>query len=283
VFKISAVFALFWFLSNYLYNYGLSCSSITSSTILSNTSPTWVYLISISCLLSEQQRQQFKISKALFVVISLSGFIVIAMQDQAESENNLIGDVLTVLSAIFYSLYATFLKIKVPPEDEEKFKFSWFLGFVGLINDVIILPFFFIFNWTGIEPFEWPNRETFVLLTVNALFGTVVSDYCWARSVVLLGPLVTVLGITLTFPISLTIDLLSNDQTFTWQYFVGSALIFTAFGGIVLIDYLDEKKKLKQKEQLTSRVQFSDTSLTEGDTGEPSPLMVDNSETILFD
>lgn len=177
---------------------------------------------------------------------------------------------LTVLSAIFYSLFATYLKIKVPPEDEDKFKFTWFLGFVGLINDVIIFPFFFIFSWTGIEPFVWPNRETFILLTVNAVFGTVISDYCWARSVVLLGPLVTVLGITLTFPISLTIDVLSNGQTFTWQYYLGSALIFTSFGGIVLIDYKEEQQKLrKQTEQLTLRVQFSDTSLTEGDTVEP--------------
>lgn len=122
----------------------------------------------------------------------------------------MIGDILTILSAIFYSLYATFLKIKVPPEDEKDFQFSWFLGFVGLINDVVILPFFFIFNWLGIEKFQWPNRETLGLLTANAIIGTVISDYCWARSVVLLGPLVTCLGITLTFPISLAVDLLSN-------------------------------------------------------------------------
>ena len=106
------------------------------------------------------------------------------------------------------------------------------------------MPFFFIFDWIGIETFQWPNHETFVLLTVNAIFGTVISDYCWARSVVLLGPLVTCLGITLTFPISLTIDVLSNGQTFTWQYYVGSALIFIAFGGIVLIDYQEEQRKI---------------------------------------
>ncbi len=70
----------------------------------------------------------------------------------------MIGDVLTLLSAIFYSFYATFLKLKVPREEEDKFKFSWFLGFVGLINDVVILPFFFIFNWIGFEKWQWPNH-----------------------------------------------------------------------------------------------------------------------------
>ena len=242
-------------MANYLYNYGLAYSSITSSVILSNTSPTWVYLISISCLVPIQHRQAFSGLKALFVLVSLCGFIVIARQDQAQSENNLIGDVLTIFSAIFYSLYAVFLKIKVPKEEEESFKFSWFLGFVGLINDVTILPLFFIFNWIGIEKFQWPNKETFWLLTVNALIGTFLSDYCWARSVVLLGPLVTVLGITLTFPISLTIDLLSKGETFSWQYYVGSVLIFAAFGGIVTIDHLEEKRKIKEKELLEDQTE----------------------------
>lgn len=219
VFKISAIFALFWFLSNYFYNYGLAYASITSSVILSNTSPTWVYLISISCFLPTQNRQAFSWIKGVLVMLSLGGFILIAWQDKSNSENNMIGDVLTILSAVFYSLYATFLKLKVPPEDEETFKFTWFLGFVGLINDVIILPFLFLFNYIGFEPFQWPNHQTIVLLTINAIFGTVISDYCWAKSVVLLGPLVTVLGITLTFPISLAVDVSRNSQTFTWEYF----------------------------------------------------------------
>lgn len=114
------------------------------------------------------------------------------------------------------------------------------------------MPFFFIFDWLGIEKFEWPNRKTFILLSVNALIGTVISDYCWARSVVLLGPLITCLGITLTFPISLTIDVWSNGESFSWQYYVGSLLIFTAFGGIITLDYREEQRKNKAQKDFTS-------------------------------
>ena len=53
--------------------------------------------------------------------MSLAGFVVIALSDQSGSTNNLVGDVLTVLSAIVFSVYSTFLKIKVPPEQEETF------------------------------------------------------------------------------------------------------------------------------------------------------------------
>ena len=136
--------------------------------------------------------------------------------------------------------------MKVPAEQEAEFKFSYFLGFVGLSNDVLLLPLFFIFNATGIETFEWPTKKTLLLLTGNAFFGTLVSDYCWARSVVLLGPLITTLGITLTFPICTGYDILVNKDEFTAIYFVGSLLIFAAFGVISFYDYR-EGQKLKRK------------------------------------
>lgn len=117
---------------------------------------------------------------------------------------------MTVLSAMFYAVYSTFLQLAVPKEKEATFKFTWFLGFVGLFNDIFIIPIFVIFNYTGFETFELPNKQTTLLLSVNALIGTALSDYCWSRSVVLVGPLITALGITLTFPISLVVDVFVN-------------------------------------------------------------------------
>lgn len=69
----------------------------------------------------------------------------------------MIGDILSLVSALCYAIYATYLKIKVPKEKEETFRFAAFLGFVGLFNDIIVLPIIVLFNFTGIEPFEWPN------------------------------------------------------------------------------------------------------------------------------
>lgn len=166
--------------------------------------------------------------------------MTIALQDKSSEDGNILGDIFTVCSAILFAFYSIFLNIAVPAEMESTFKFSWFLGFVGIINDIAILPLFFIFNWTGLEVFEWPNQKTFIILTINALIGTVISDYCWAKSVVLLGPLITSLGITLTFPISLILDCIVNDKSFSWAYYLGSFFIFGAFGGILFIDYREQ-------------------------------------------
>jgi len=238
VLGLSLTFCLLWFTSTYFYNYGLEYASITSSVVLSNTAPMWVYVLALSCIVPANHREKFEPVKAGMIALSLAGFGLIALQDSKSSSSKtsheLLGDILTVASAMSYAIYATYLKIKVPKEKEETFRFSAFLGFVGIFNDVIMLPVILIFNWTGLETFEWPNRETWLLLSTNALIGTVISDYCWARSVVLLGPLITSLGITLTFPISLMIDVFYHGKTFTFLYILGSIFIFTAFGVITL-------------------------------------------------
>ena len=121
------------------------------------------------------------------------------------------------------------------------FKFSHFLGMVGLFNFVLIIPLFFIFNATGYETFEWPNREAILSMTLNAIIGTVISDYCWAKSVVLLGPLMTTLGIALTIPVSMVVDSFYSHKHFSWMYYLGTVLIAGSFTGFSIKDYFETK------------------------------------------
>jgi solute carrier family 35 protein F5 len=68
------------------------------------------------------------------------------------------GDFLSLLSAIFYGAYAVTLKKRIPPELEDTFNFSYFLGFVGLFNVLFILPLFPVLHFLKIETFEWPGQ-----------------------------------------------------------------------------------------------------------------------------
>ena len=192
-----------WFLSNYFYNYGLSSTSVSSSTVLCNTSSIFVYIFGIILL----EDVKFNILKALIVCVSFSGIVCVALSDRNDqSQSNLKGNLFSLLSASFYGLYSVFLKKKIPIEKEPFFKFSYFLGFVGLFNSFLLLPLFPILHYLNIEIFGFPNKKALLALSLNAILGTVISDYCWARSVILNGPLITTLGITLTIPISMIID-----------------------------------------------------------------------------
>eukprot|EP00353_Schmidingerella_taraikaensis_P012151 CAMPEP_0185588252 /NCGR_PEP_ID=MMETSP0434-20130131/52314_1 /TAXON_ID=626734 ORGANISM="Favella taraikaensis, Strain Fe Narragansett Bay" /NCGR_SAMPLE_ID=MMETSP0434 /ASSEMBLY_ACC=CAM_ASM_000379 /LENGTH=306 /DNA_ID=CAMNT_0028210759 /DNA_START=203 /DNA_END=1119 /DNA_ORIENTATION=- len=253
IFPISLTFCLLWFLANYFYNFGLLYASVTSSVVLSNTSPAWVYILSISCLVPAAFREKFNWVCAAMIVVSMSGFVLIAVEDKNDStdetEKPILGDALSLLSALSYGFYATYLKIKVPESEEATFKFSYFLGFVGLCNDVLLIPLFFIFNATGFETFEWPDKHTLLLLSINALVGTCISDYCWGKSVILLGPFVTTLGITITFPLSAIFDTVVNGAKFTWLYFLGSILIFAAFGVIMVSEWRRKKRQEEEEKQ----------------------------------
>ena len=230
--SLSLQFCLLWFCSNFFYNYGLSYTSVSSSTVLCNTSSIFVLIFSL-CLI---KGTKFSAFKALMVGCSFAGITIIALTDKGSSaseqaQTTLTGNLLTLLSATFYGLYAVILKKKVPIEDEDNFNFSAFLGMVGMFNAVILLPLFFILDKTGIEPFEWPSKHALGILSINAVLGTVISDFCWAKSVVLLGPLMTTLGIALTIPLSMIADTLKGDKHITWPFFIGTALIVGSFLG----------------------------------------------------
>ena len=54
------------------------------------------------------------------------------------------------------------------------------LGFVGLFNIIFLWPGFWLLDATNIEKFELPQDwQVWCSLTVNAILGTVVSEYLW--------------------------------------------------------------------------------------------------------
>jgi len=53
--------------------------------------------------------------------------------------------------------------------------------------------------------------------------------------VIILGPLFTQLGISLTIPLGMLATSFIDDVTFGWKYYLGTALIFSAFIGKTIL------------------------------------------------
>ena len=86
----------------------------------------------------------------------------------ATDKNPPLGDVLSLISAVFYAVYITLIRKKLPDDDDEKsgwFSMAQLLGFLGLFNFFIFLPVALILNFT--------KRERFNSLTLKQL-GLVV-------------------------------------------------------------------------------------------------------------
>lgn len=231
------------FIANYLYNEGLGLTTIASCTILSNTSSIFIFLLSMPLL-----HTPFSFVKSLCVLVSFAGACLIGLSDHSTEggQHVLIGDIVTLISAIMYAFYATLLKRWVPEDS----KFSWFTFFalLGICVTIMGIPMCVILHVTGIETFHRPTLVIFSFLVLNGVCGTVFPDYFWARSVVLLDPLISDLGIGITIPLGMFIDYFVESNRYGFLYILGAIFIL---GGFVAITLYDFKISQRQNEEET--------------------------------
>jgi len=89
-----------------------------------------------------------------------------------------LGDVLALISALFYAMYVILLKVRI--KSESRIDMQLFFGFVGLFNILICWPIGLVLHLTGIEIFELPpNRKvtTAVLVNVSLLSTKILSFF----------------------------------------------------------------------------------------------------------
>lgn len=137
--------SLLWMACNYFYNYGLMYSSITSSMVLNNSAPMWVWLFSLSPLVPLVHREKFELLKGLMIWLLMVGFVVISYADLGEASSEattgtIVGNSACLLSAVVYAVYSLYMKIKIPKEREYTFNFTYLLGFMGFFNLLVIFP-----------------------------------------------------------------------------------------------------------------------------------------------
>lgn len=146
------------------------------------------------------------------------------------------GDLVCVVSAAIYGAYTILLQRKAggtTPDGRERVSMAMLLGFVGLLNAVGGIPALFLADAAGWEPLHpAPSARVWGLLTLNALAGSVLSDYLWARSVVLTSPLVATLALSLTVPLSAVADVVLRGSAFDAAHLGGMALVLAGFVGV---------------------------------------------------
>ena len=217
--KVAMVFSPFWFVANYLFNLSLGLTSVASNTILSTTSGLLTLILSIFLL-----KEAPDLVKFAAAALSLGGVACIALSDENSGEDTLIGDFLALGGAAAYAIYSVLLKKLANDVD-----MVLFFGFVGVINIVMFLPGFLIVNYSGLEPFAWPDPLALLCLILNAFFGTFVSDMLWALSVKCLNPALCTVGLSLTIPLSLIVDAVLYGMTFAVGYLMGAMLVVAGF------------------------------------------------------
>jgi solute carrier family 35 protein F5 len=172
--RAALVFCILWFIANYLFQLALDPSEAALVTLLSTTSSFFTLILAASFPSGSNDR--FTISKLVAVALTIGGASMVTMSEISDVQNSR-GIVLSVLSAFFYACYLVLIKRK--NDTEEKIDIIEFFGFVGLWNTLLLWPLFLVLNFSQLEPFEMPNKKQFLILFVNGLIGTVISEALW--------------------------------------------------------------------------------------------------------
>ena len=160
----------------------------------------------------------------------------------------IIGDVLALLSALFYALYVTLLKVRI--RTESRIDMQLFFGFVGLFNILTCWPIGVILHLTGVEPFQLPSTRTAVvalLINVRTLdcgrsciyaycnsFGksqmaiTLSSDYIYVIAMLKTTPLVVTVGLSVTMPLAVLGDFFLGRPAKA-QVVFGAVIVISSF------------------------------------------------------
>eukprot|EP01032_Pedospumella_encystans_P012804 gene12804-14785_t len=225
VLKIAAIICPFWFLSNCLYNYSLFLTSVSSSTIISNMAGAFTLAFSYYAGL-----EGITYGKVLGIIACFLGAVCVGLNDTGDGNGQMqtvTGDIVAFFGAVGYGLYTTIIRYKIP--DDEGISMQLLLGYIGLLNAVVlapVLPILYVLNLDDL------TNLTYIVvgfIILNGLCNSVLSDYLWARAVVLTSPTVATIGVAITIPLAMVSDLLIHGTMPTILSGFGAFLVVLGF------------------------------------------------------
>ncbi|CAH0483009.1 unnamed protein product [Peronospora belbahrii] len=224
IFRISAIISPLWFIANFTYNESLNLTSVSSSTIVSSTSTVFTFLLSVVAL-----KEPFVWMKLAGVIFCMAGNISTIFNDGETNggTDHVVGDLVALFAAFMYAVYTTAIRQLIP--DDESVSILLFFGIIGIINMVCLLPFVVVFHYSSIESLSGLSLEIILLISVKGLFDNVLSDYLWARAVLLTSPTVATVGLSLTVPLAIVADFWFQNMPPTNVTLVASALVIVGF------------------------------------------------------
>ena len=142
--------------------------------------------------------------------MTLLGVWLISFDDLARGIELFQGDIFMLMSSVIYAFYAVGLGALVKSDD---FEYGTFLGFVGVINCILLLPMLVVFHWQKIEIFTLSPAKDLYLLFIYSILTGLLSEYFWAKAATLLGASFATVAYTLvTLPVGILLDYFVIDQ-----------------------------------------------------------------------
>lgn len=230
--KVSLLICPFWFMAQLFFNLSLKYTTVTSNTILSTSSSLFTFLLSLAFL-----GEKFTWFKLAGVLLCMGGTIIVSLGDSETglsviNSNPILGDILALTSSAMYAVYVTLIRKKLPGDEKNgQVSMAQFLGFLGFCNAIFFFPVVLVLNFTKRESFSALNWKQFGLIVGKGLLDNVLSDYLWAKAILLTTTTVATAGLTIQIPLAAVVDTLAGNAPNLTDY-IGAAAIMVGFAGI---------------------------------------------------
>ncbi|CAA7266548.1 unnamed protein product [Cyclocybe aegerita] len=249
---LAFTFCMIWFIANWTVNASLGFTSVASATVLSSTSG--FFTLGIGHLF---RIEKFTMMKIGAVVTSFIGVAFVSFSDSEGSKpaiqpgetyfdsRAMIGDFFALISALFYAIYVTLLKVRI--KSESRIDMQLFFGFVGLFNLLTCWWIGVLLHLTGGEVFELPpTRHALYAILINMAI-TLSSDYLYVLAMLKTTPLVVTIGLSLTIPCAVIGDFLLKRPA-KGAVILGALLVLGSFVAIGWEDAHEEEAETTSTE-----------------------------------
>ena len=184
-------------------------------------------------------QDRLSLTKFVVVLVNIAGVVILCTSKTTgpgltllgEETASLLGLIFAIGSSVLYAVYVVYFRRVAgsPDGSHDRVDMVLFFGSVGLFSSLLLLPLFPILHYGHIETFAWPEKSDWKFLILTAVLGTVISDLLWLWSTLLTSALVATIGLGLTSPVSILVDIMVNKRTFTATFFVGTVLVVVSF------------------------------------------------------
>lgn len=257
-----------WFAAQLAFNYSLLYTSVTSNSILSTSSAIFTFGLSVYLV-----NERYSKERVLAILVYMLGSALVTLADSAREagEPSLIptdapsgagsisggssgsdvviesgdvskprvafGNALCVIAAALYAGYTAAIRWALP--DDPETSMLLFLGLLGLVNllgvGLIVLvgaTFFGAFR----DVFAECTASAFALVVAKGLVDNVLSDYLWARAVLLTSPTTASVGLSMQIPLAAVTEVLLGHAN--WLKNASSAAAMLVGCGFVVSGFL---------------------------------------------
>ncbi|XP_059060837.1 solute carrier family 35 member F5 [Achroia grisella] len=247
--RLALLFAVPWFISNYLYRLSLKYSAASTATIY--TSTTGALALSLGAVFTQMPSDRFNLSKCVAVLITAASLVVLGL---SESQNNWKAVFSALGSALCYAVHLVMYRQELKKGDG--INSPLLVGLVGCACGCIAWAMGGVLAAVGIESAELPPPRLWSWLLLDAAIGPLLIESLWLWGRSLTSCQTATCMLALVIPLSVGVDAWRGGVTSDGEVWRIAAALLAAGGW--LVGSLDLPRSLSPLTWINSRLRAAE-------------------------